>query len=267
MTQAVSRLQNERHLYEACPLCASKSFHRFAKGDCTVHHSYDPALSPIVFWNTCTDCNHVFTDGYFTDEAAAIVFRKTQDNQTVGYNFEASRYVSAEMIEKVLPFQDKGHWLDIGFGNGSLLVTAQEFGFIPVGVDLRGESVTAIRQLGIEAYHEKLENLTFDKRFTVISMMDVLEHVPYPNDMLKQVYGLLEPGGVLFVSMPNSGSPIWHFLNSQNANPYWGEMEHYHNFSRERLYSLLDTHGFTPKRYGISKRYRACMEVVAIKQG
>jgi len=83
--------------------------------------------------------------------------------------------------------------------------------------------------------------------------------------MLKAVSSLLQNGGVLFVSMPNSGSVLWQQLNANNVNPYWGELEHYHNFSRERLYALLAEFGFEPVRYGISKRYRACMEVVAIK--
>jgi hypothetical protein len=44
-----------------------------------------------------------------------------------------------------------------------------------------------------------------------------------------------------------------------------GSIEHYHNFSRSRLYALLRETGFEPVRYGISERYRACMEVIARK--
>jgi protein O-GlcNAc transferase len=51
-----------------------------------------------------------------------------------------------------------------------------------------------------------------------------------------------------------------------NANPYWGEIEHYHNFSRARLYTLLEEFAFKPQSYGISERYRACMEVIATKR-
>ena len=63
--------------------------------------------------------------------------------------------------------------------------------------------------------------------------------------------------------MPNSESILWEAMNKQNANPYWGEIEHYHNFSRSRLYALLKEYGFLPRRYGVSERYRVCMEVVA----
>ena len=74
----------------------------------------------------------------------------------------------------------------------------------------------------------------------------------------------MEPGGVLFVSMPNADSMLWNIATQQNSNPYWGELEHYHNFGRTRLYDVLQETGFTPVRYGISERYRMCMEVVAL---
>ena len=53
------------------------------------------------------------------------------------------------------------------------------------------------------------------------------------------------------------------FLNTRNDNPYWAEIEHYHNFTRESLYSVLRQTGFRPIRYAVSERYRCCMEVLA----
>lgn len=87
--------------------------------------------------------------------------------------------------------------------------------------------------------------------------------MPYPKDGLRAAHRLLGENGVLFASMPNTQSMAWRALNESNANPYWGEIEHYHNFGRDRLYELLRESGFEPVRYGISERYRACMEVIA----
>jgi hypothetical protein len=52
-------------------------------------------------------------------------------------------------------------------------------------------------------------------------------------------------------------------LERERKNPYWGELEHLHNFGRRRLYALLEETGFCPVRYGVSQRYLASMEVVA----
>jgi protein O-GlcNAc transferase len=65
--------------------------------------------------------------------------------------------------------------------------------------------------------------------------------------------------------MPNMESMLWTVLSHADLNPYWGELEHFHNFGRGSLYRLLKECGFEPVRYGISERYRICMEVIAKK--
>src|ERR1019366_3226202 len=55
-----------------------------------------------------------------------------------------------------------------------------------------------------------------------------------------------------FVSMPNRENMVWRLLHAKGVNPYWGEIEHYHNFSRKRLYALLQEHGSQPVEYHVS---------------
>lgn len=256
---------NERIRYECCPLCESLLMREHMTADCSQHPLYDPALSLFIRWKQCAACQHLFTEGYFTDEACRLIFGKTNEHQKVGFNLEGQRGVSSRMVEKVLPFIATGHWLDIGFGNGSLLFTAQEYGFDPIGTDLRAENVALLASMGIQAHCQELAALRLPEPCAVISMADVLEHMPFPKDGLRAAHKLLADDGVLFVSMPNSENAVWRALNESNANPYWGELEHYHNFSRSRLYALLRETGFEPVRYGISERYRVCMEVIARK--
>ena len=167
------------------------------------------------------------------------------------------------IVERVARFVTEGSWLDVGFGNGSLLFTAQEWGFRPLGLDLRPASVEALQRLGIEARAADLTTLDEPGRFAVISLADVLEHMPFPRDGLVAAHRLLQPDGVLFVSMPNYDCMAWRLLDAGNANPYWGELEHFHNFSRARLETVLREQGFEPLHYAVSERYRVCMEVIA----
>lgn len=252
-------------LYKACPLCNSQDMKVLVQADCTRHALYNPILAPVMTWKQCAACAHVFTEGYFTDDTARVVFSKTHDNQKVGHDIERQRYVSARMVERVLPFADSGHWLDIGFGNASLLFTAHEYGFTPVGTDLRADNVAALKQAGIEAHCANVETLDHTGRYSVVSMADVLEHVPYPKVCLAAVHRLLKSGGVTLISMPNADSLLWLAMSNAKANPYWYEIEHFHNFGRARLYALLQECGFEPVKYGVSERYRACMEIVARK--
>ena len=248
--------------YERCPLCESSDIAQFCKANCAKHRLYQPVIPPVMTWMRCASCGHVFTDGYFRPEVANTIFANTLEHQVPGSRLEQQREVSATMAAKVVPYVSSGPWLDVGFGNGSLLFTAAEFGFRPIGIDLRPTSVEAMRRFGVEAYCGDFTDFAYREPISVISFADVLEHMPYPRKALVAARNLLSPAGVLLVSMPNYGSPVWRYLDSTKANPYWGELEHFHNFSRDRLYSLMREHGFEPLRYDISRRYRLCMEVL-----
>lgn len=263
-------MENERIKYTACPLCDSASIREFATVNCTGHARWHEPLNPVMVWMTCAQCGHTFTDGYFTEEALSVLFESTNDEQIVGLDIEGQRYVSAKMVERVidaLGLPDGRLWLDVGFGSGSLLLTAKEFGFDVFGVDLRKQNVDDIGSFGIPAHHGTLESagnqIAFAARPAVISMADVVEHEPYPLEALRSARALIQDGGVLLISMPNCSAPLWHYWNANNLNPYWHEIEHYHNFTRESLYDVLKRTGFQPCHYTISQRYRGCMEVLA----
>lgn len=255
----------ERILFGKCPLCDCKALTDFTSSDCSNHPLYQKELSSFIKWKQCTSCTHIFTEGYYTDKICKLIYSKTNENQQVGFDIERQRIVSSRIIEKVLPYVAEGNWLDVGFGNGALLFTAYEYGFTPIGLDIRADNVEIMSSLGIEAYCEDIAKVSLSSKCSVISMADVLEHIPYPKNALQAAHGLLADEGFLFISMPNIDSIVWQVLDQNNANPYWGEIEHYHNFGRSRLYSLLREFNFEPVRYGISERYRAYMEVIARK--
>src|SRR4051812_31749543 len=140
--------------YEACPLCDGREMAVVHTADCTGHPLYKPELPPTQRWVRCRACEHVFVDGYFSDEALAILFSETHPYQAPGHDVENARYVSARMVESVASLRPgfAGRWLDVGFGNGSLITTAAEFGWDVVGLDLRQENVRLMRALGFEAH-------------------------------------------------------------------------------------------------------------------
>lgn len=256
---------SERIIFDKCPLCDCPTLSDSFTGDCSKHPLYHPSLNAVISWKKCTKCAHIFTEGYYTDDACRLIYSKTNENQQAGFDVERQRVTSSHVIEKVLPYVTGGNWLDVGFGNGSLLFTAQEYGFVPIGIDIREDNVNKMSALGIQSFCKDITELSLSSQCSVISMADVLEHVPYPKNALRAACRLLSDEGVLFISMPNTESIVWKALDQSKANPYWGEIEHYHNFSRSRLYGLLHEVGFEPVRYGISERYRSCMEVIARK--
>lgn len=255
--------------YDACPLCNAEDATERVIAGCATHPLYRPPLPIAMHWLACDACGHEFVDGYFDDASLAILFRDAQPGQQPRMlpsrrELVETRAISARIIDKVGKHRGRlpGRWLDVGLGNGALMTTAAEYGYEVVGLDARRAVVEMIRRLGFEAHTTDITHLEASP-FDVISMADVLEHMPFPRDALSRAHRLLVDGGTLFLSMPDRDAPIWKQLDAIGDNPYWTELEHLHNFGRRRLYALLREHGFEPIAHGISERYVACMEVIA----
>ncbi len=254
----------KRIRYHACPLCGSSKFSFFRTGDPRRHETKRVEFQAPIVWNRCDDCQHVFTEGYWDEPSLALLMKQVMAKQTPNHDVEKERLLSGRLIDRVIThgfgagwMPNYASWLDIGYGNGSLLQTAKEYGFTAVGYDKR---LTQVR--GVLTFSGGIADVKPGK-FSVISLADVLEHEPFPTDAISTAAKLLAADGVLFVSCPNMAAPAWEWLDDRNINPYWNEPEHYHNFTRERLFDLLKEVGFTPVHYGLNERYRLGMEVIA----
>ena len=97
----------------------------------------------------------------------------------------------------------QGAVLDVGTGMGYLLAAlAEELPrFDIAGYDLNNEKEQFIRANGAtDFYSGSLEDIP--KKFDLITLNHVLEHLPDPVTVLKQAKALLKPGGYLAVIVP-----------------------------------------------------------------
>lgn len=265
--------------YTGCPLCGAESV-SIGKADCTRHSHWHKPLPTELEWLRCGQCSHVYTRHYYSKAGLEEVFRNTHAYQQAGItdNPDAKRAVWVSVVERAISllaekgyrqvFADDGNppiWVDIGCGDGALVMTAEDFGFMSIGLDARAETVAKIQQLGFNARQADFMQINFDRQPDVLSMMDVLEHMPYPREALLRAAGMLRPGGVIVISLPDLNCSSWRIMDAAAANPYWMEIEHHHNFSRQRLIGLLRECGFEPAGLAIPHRYKAQMELYAVR--
>lgn len=254
-----------------CPLCDADRSSAVGTWDCRGHALWHAPLPPTLAWRRCSACGHVYTGSRYTAAGLAELFSRAHASQLGGGDFDAQRFVWSRVVERVLALHPRAgqlfagalSWLDVGCGAGGLVFTAAEYGFAALGLDAREEAARRLAALGCAAQAGDLMDFAPGRRFSVVSLADVLEHVPYPREALRRVHALLEDDGLLFVSCPNMDCAAWRGLDAAGANPYWHELEHLHNFSRARLAAVLAEEGFEPVAYGVSQRYKACMELIA----
>lgn len=136
-----------------------------------------------------------------------------------------------------------GCLLDIGCGNGDFLQVASEMGWAAEGFDFDHKAVEVARAMGRNVHCGNIDDLArIDRQFDIITASHVIEHVHEPAFLIKQVFRLLKPGGMLWLETPNIDS-----LGARKYGRYWRGLEvprHLQLFTLKSMYSLLRSSGF-----------------------
>lgn len=99
--------------------------------------------------------------------------------------------------------------LDMGCGGGILTEALAKEGAFATGIDLASESIKVAKKhavennLNIDYLDCPLEELSLTKKYDVITCLEMLEHVPDPQAIIKKLCLHLKPKGLLFLSTIN----------------------------------------------------------------
>ena len=152
-----------------------------------------------------------------------------------------------------------GQLLDIGCGYGFFPKMAEEKGWKAIGVDLDPKGIAYAKEhLQVNALLGDIRDINFpDGSFDLVTLWNVLDHVPDPLDLLLEVHRVLKSDGYLFIRIPNGA---WQYLNFRVANFLgrlgWGKVFderpfvtfvfHTTSLSRSTLRLLIEQAGFVP---------------------
>ncbi|HVP68597.1 MAG TPA: class I SAM-dependent methyltransferase [Anaeromyxobacteraceae bacterium] len=132
--------------------------------------------------------------------------------------------------------------LDVGAYCGYFLEVARERGFAAEGLELSRWAAGHARLLGFTVHSEPLVDLSRrGGRYDVLTMWDVLEHLPDPREELRAARDLLEPGGRLYLSTIDTGSLFARLLGARW--PWLMDM-HLVYFDRATVAAVLEETGF-----------------------
>jgi SAM-dependent methyltransferase len=138
--------------------------------------------------------------------------------------------------------------LDAGCGTGKFfgMEFAKNAGCRLVGIDLRENlNLNSEIHFGVRA---QLGHLPFsDGSFDVVNCRLVIEHVEFPDAVLKEFYRVLKPGGRLAIFTPNL---LHYFGAAASLTPHW-----FHVWFNSRVRGFDDADIF-PTRYRANTRHR-----------
>jgi 2-polyprenyl-3-methyl-5-hydroxy-6-metoxy-1,4-benzoquinol methylase len=202
-----------------CPVCDSE--HIFFKYK--INYSSHPSphledLKDVDFkYFDCRDCHALFLNPMYTMEFTEDV-HKTNGNSFVWqdsyFDFvqtygDSSYSPVAEEIKKQIRAAGIAapSILDVGSGTGALLSELKRIGLN----DLQGVEPGPQGKAGAEKYQLPIANIGITefnpgKKYNVVLLMDVIEHIPDTHELITKIDSLLAPGGIIISNTPNLGS-------------------------------------------------------------
>lgn len=160
----------------------------------------------------CRECDAVFSD--VTAEQAATLYDTEYFTEEFGPYFAALfgetddtpiRRHFAGYLDALHAAVRPGRMLEIGCAAGLFLDEARSRGWQVEGVEVSEHAASVARELrGIDVTTGDVMDAELPARaFDAVVMLDVLEHIIGPGELLDRVRALIRPGGVLLLVLPN----------------------------------------------------------------
>jgi len=235
----------------ACPICGGRGRPRFRLPAAGTELGVDAdafrpsserfgAVSGTV--QRCERCRHGWVadppepedvSGAYADAADPVSLREEAGQM------ETARRALLAVEEVVTP----GRMVDVGCWTGSFLAAARQRGWDPVGLEPSKWAADRAAERGLDVRVAELGDDGLEAgSCRLVVLCDVLEHLIDPRAALDRSATLLEPGGALFLTVPDAGSVLARLLGRR----WWSVLPmHLQYFTRRSLGQLLTDSGFT----------------------
>ncbi len=216
-----------------CPICGFKNIKIF---------------SPIL--NECTHCGLKFVAKIKSNNYYSQIYNKNYFNGAVYDNYlDEEKYRrrvfrdKIKLIKKHLPCE--GTILDIGCGMGFFLMEMQKRGYQIKGLDI-SKYAAAIASAKLNTFIPPADLLSASfspGQFDIITLWDLLEHLPEPARYLDRISQIIKKNGVLVIETLNISSLTARMLKEKW--PLYFPPYHLFYFNQKNISLLLEKTGFS----------------------
>jgi 2-polyprenyl-3-methyl-5-hydroxy-6-metoxy-1,4-benzoquinol methylase len=228
-----------------CPSCDNSSFHNHL---ICKDNSFTKESFAIV---KCERCELLFTNPRPTEEAigkyyetADYISHSNSSKRLIDKIYKIVRSFSLKsklnIIEKL---SDTKTLLDYGCGTGHFLSKAQKNKWDINGVEPNKSARQIANQQLENQVYSSLEQLPHNKKYSIITLWHVLEHIIDLNHTLDTLKSLLTKDGAIIIAVPNPGS-----YDAKHYKEYWAGYDvprHLYHFTPESFKYLMKKHKLT----------------------
>jgi len=211
--------------------------------------------------NPCTDYAEIYNEAYYRgqgpDPLIDYVFELDHPEKSV--RIHEWRGI-LQVVQTLANVTSETKWLDFGCGNGGLVRhVKKEIGCPVIGFE-EGWAADQARSAGIPVLRE-CELAEHDGTCSVVTAIEVIEHVEEPVEVLKRIRKLLKPGGLLFLTTGNAQPQRGKVVDWAYAVP---EI-HISYFEPETLAAAMQVAGFSPRNCGFVQGFESIIRYKILK--
>lgn len=241
-----------------CDLCGSTSLRTLRKAQ---YSGDEPLAELLAAYNSssesplkdqlsqCRSCGLVFVSPRLPGDLVVQGYAEAVDSR----HFAQATYREASFERAFAGVLGPHRWirrgagstlLDVGCAGGSFLAVARAHGFTVAGV----EPSVWLAEQGSAHYGLDITAGVFNAgdygsgSFDIVSLWDVLEHVPSPTHLLQGIHEVMKPGGALVVNVPTIDSVTARVM--RRRWPFYLNV-HLYYFTLATLTRYLGATGFT----------------------
>jgi SAM-dependent methyltransferase len=178
-----------------------------------------------------------------SDLPDVLRFYQDMDDEAYEHSREARGIQARMLLRTVARHGARGRLLDVGAGSGILVAEAARMGFDAEGIEPSGPLHTQAVNYGLKVHHGILPSASARGPYDVATVIDVIEHVPDPVGLLRQVRSTLVDGGLAAIVTPDVSSVMARLMGSR----WWHyRIAHIGYFNRQTVTLALRGSGFEP---------------------
>lgn len=226
-----------------CPLCKSGRF---------LNHSeiIDHAVSKETFIICrCQDCSLLFTNprpkeekiGPYYDFPEYYSHEKNNKNLTQLIYSKVRNYAVSEKVKLITKLKGTGKLLDYGCGTGEFLSAANTQGWKVTGIEPTEKARTQANELLHGNVFENIDLLDKKKKFDVISLFHVLEHIHSLRKTVKTIITHLKSDGYIIIAVPNPTS--FDAIKYGEKWAGWDVPRHLYHFNETAIQNFTEIFG------------------------
>jgi SAM-dependent methyltransferase len=221
-----------------CPICRSRSIRSVLVAPDNGHLRRDDIRLPV--WS-CDVCDVGFLNPAPEPALGAEYFATAyaEPAKSLYYDDEFKLRVAKIRLDLIEQYRPPGRVLiDVGCGKGQFVRAAREQDWDAYGVELDEGAVATARQTGLSTvFAGSLDHGALPSGADVITLWDVIEHLPDPTAVVRAAHGKLNAGGLLVIRTANFRS----WTCERNPHKWWAfGIDHRFYFSPRSLRYLLE---------------------------